>query len=134
MMSPKTFSVSVIGFTAAIGGCFAIYYLLATPLAIAHIENLGGGVLHDYAWCQTVYERVYLDDTSATDDDLRYVRQLRPWAGVHLRNTRITDEGLKHLHGLEVYEIDLTGTNVSDSAVEEFLSTIPADFNCQIKR
>ncbi|QDT99257.1 hypothetical protein [Gimesia aquarii] len=133
-MSPKTFSVRIIGFTAVIGGFFGIYYLLATPLAIAHIEHLGGSVLHDTAWCATVYEKVYLNDTTATDDDLRYVRQLQPYRGIYLRNTSITDDGLKHLHGLEVYEIDLTGTNISDSAVDEFLSTIPADFNCQIKR
>ncbi|QDV17292.1 hypothetical protein Pan153_19270 [Gimesia panareensis] len=53
---------------------------------------------------------------------------------MYLRNTNITDEGLKQLHGLAVYEIDLTETRVSDAAVAELLATIPAYLDCQIIR
>lgn len=133
-MSLKAIYECVMGCIIVIGGGFTIYCLDSTQHAISHIEDLGGSVLHDTAWGSTVYEKVDLNDTPATDDDLRYVRQLQPWAGVYLRNTNITDEGLQQLHGLAVDEIDLTGTRVSDAAVAELLATIPACLDCQIIR
>lgn len=133
-MSPKAIYECVMGCSIVIGGGFTIYCLDSTQHTISHIEDLGGSVLHDTAWGSTVYEKVDLNDTPATDDDLRYIRKLQPWAGVYLRNTNITDEGLKQLHGLAVYEIDLTGTRVSDAAVAELLATIPACLDCQIIR
>ena len=124
----------MMGCLIVVGGGFIIYHLDTTNYAVSRIEKLGGGVRHDTAWGSTLYEIVNLNDTPATDSDLKYVRKLQPYSGVYLRNTNITDQGLKHLHGLAVYEIDLTGTAVSNSAIAELLATIPADVKCHIIR
>jgi hypothetical protein len=65
---------------------------------------------------------------------LIYVRRLWPCSGVYLQNTKITDAGLKHLYGLPVYEIDLTGTNISEAAIKKLVATLPHRTNCQIRR
>ena len=103
-----------------------------TTRTISHIKNLGGGVVHDMGWGATVYERVYLDDTDATDTDMKYVRYLWPCHGVYLKNTKITDEGLKELHGLTLYEIDLTGTKVTPAGIKALLQALQ-NKECRIK-
>ncbi len=124
----------MMGCLIVVGGGFIIYHLDTTNYAVSRIEKLGGGVHSDTAWGSTLYEIVNLNDTPATDSDLKYVRKLQPYSGVYLRNTNITDQGLKQLHGLAVDEIDLTGTDVSNSAIAELLATIPADVKCHIIR
>ena len=122
-------SILIIGGLVALFACAIcggrFHFFLPTPRAIAHIESLGGGVRHDTRWGTTAYECVDLNDTQATDDDLRYVRWLWPSSEVYLRNTQITDEGLKHLYGLPVDEIDLTGTNVTDAGVDNLRRSLP---------
>ncbi|QDU49466.1 hypothetical protein Pan110_18030 [Gimesia panareensis] len=96
-MSPNAIFECVMGCSVVIGGGFTIYCLDSTQHAISHIEDLGGSVLHDTAWGSTVYEKVDLNDTPATDDDLRYIRKLQPWAGVYLRMT-VCQTGSKRYH------------------------------------
>lgn len=103
-----------------------------TTSSISHIENLGGGVRHDTFWVSTLYEGVYLNNTDATDADMKYVRYLWPCHGVYLRNTKITDDGLQELHGLPFNEIDLTGTKVTPAGINDLRQTLP-NKKCRIK-
>ncbi|WP_145311146.1 hypothetical protein [Gimesia fumaroli] len=97
-----------------------------TTHSISRIENLGGSVRYDTGWGATVCEWVYLDDTDATDTDLKYVRYLWPRIGVSLRNTEVTDDGLP------LSEIDLTGTKVTPAGIKELRQSLPYT-HCQIK-
>ena len=133
-MSQKSIVITFVTCMIAAVGTFVLidYLWLATTSSISHIENLGGGVRHDMAWGATVYEIVSLDDTDATDADMKYVRNLWPCYGVYLKNTEITDVGLKELHGLSLYEIDLRGTRVTPAGIKELRQSILNE-NCRIK-
>lgn len=130
-MSQNT--IAIISFTciSAILGTFGVIDFQTTR-SISRIKNLGGGVRYDTGWGATVCEWVYLDDTDATDTDMKYVRYLWPRIGVSLRNTKITDNGLQELHGLPLNEIDLTGTKVTPAGIKELRHSLP-NKQCQIK-
>ncbi|WP_299469362.1 hypothetical protein [uncultured Gimesia sp.] len=130
-MSQNAIAITSVTCISAILGTFGVIDYQTTR-SISHIENLGGGVRHDTGWGATVYEIVSLDDTDATDTDMKYVRYLSPCHGVYLRNTQITDEGLKELHGLLLDEIDLTGTKVTSAGIQELRQTLP-NKECRIK-
>ncbi|HCO23863.1 MAG: hypothetical protein CME31_14830 [Gimesia sp.] len=132
-ISPKTNAIAITSFTC-ITMILVIFGLInyQTTSSISRIENLGGGVRHDMAWGATVYEIVSLDDTDATDADMKYVRNLWPCYGVYLKNTEITDVGLQQLHGLSLYEIDLSGTKVTPAGIKELRQSIP-NKNLRIK-
>ena len=132
-ITPKTNAIAITSFTC-ITVILVIFGLIdyQTTSSISHIENLGGGVVHDTFWVSTLYERVYLDDTNATDADMKYVRHLWPWYGVYLKNTKITDDGLQELHGLSLNEIDLTGTKVTPAGIKELRQALP-NKECRIK-
>lgn len=132
-ISPKTNAIAITSFTC-ITVILVIFGLIdyQTTSSISHIENLGGGVRHDTFWVSTLYEWVSLDDTDATDADMKYVRYLWPCHGVSLRNTKITDDGLQELHGLSLNEIDLRGTKVTPAGIKELRQSIPNE-HCRIK-
>lgn len=132
-ITPKTNAIAITSFTC-ITVILVIFGLIdyQTTSSISHIENLGGGVRHDMAWGATVYEIVSLDDTDATDADMKYVRYLWSCLGVSLKNTKITDDGLRELHGLPLNEIDLTGTRVTSAGIKELRQALP-NKECRIK-
>ncbi|MCH9654550.1 MAG: hypothetical protein K0U86_07285 [Planctomycetes bacterium] len=136
-MSPKAtaksnaIAITSVTCISVILGTFGVIDFQTTR-SISHIENLGGGVSSDTFWVSTLYEWVSLDDTDATDADMKYVRYLWPCHGVSLRYTEITDKGLQELHGLPLNEIDLTGTKVTPAGIKELRQTLP-NKKCRIK-
>lgn len=69
---------------------------------------------------------VRLAGTDAADEDLIAVGRMTELKMLDLRDTRVTDEGLRHLSGLKQLEIlVLTGTTVSDQGLEQ-LTAMPA--------
>lgn len=130
-MSQNAIAITSFTCISAIIGTFGLIDYKTTR-SISHIKNLGGGIRHDTFWVSTVYEVVYLNDTDATDSDMKYVRYLWPCHAVYLRNTEITDDGLRELHGLPLNEIDLTGTKVTIAGIKEFRQSIPNE-ECRIK-
>jgi hypothetical protein len=59
-----------------------------------------------------------LNDTSATDQGLRFLLSLKKLSILHLARTAITDHGLAYLVKLPLSVIDLSGTSISDKGLE----------------
>jgi len=86
--------------------------------AIAHFRGLGGGVGADVAWHWTV-DYLALDGTTAGDEDLEFLECLDEVSGLTLRNTQVTDAGLKHIQHLQYLRyLSVAGTRVSDKGLE----------------
>ncbi len=70
-----------------------------------------------------------VDDDALADLRLHRFRKLR---SLDLRDTQITDEGVRHIAGLNRLEqLDLRGTRVSEDGLKELRGALP---NCRITR
>ena len=70
-----------------------------------------------------------LDETAITDDSLSHLKPLR-LQSLQIRNTAVTDAGLKSLEGQNSLTfLGLRGTTVTDSAIQELKAALP---NCEI--
>lgn len=99
-------------------------YQTPTQRALERIEELGGFVNHDTWIVSTVYPYITLNDTAATDDDMRHVVNLDPCHCVNLRNTQVTDQGAAALCGLKISYLDLRGTSVTLQMVQKLRGSI----------
>ena len=74
---------------------------------------------------------VYLRDTQITDEGLKEAAKLQQLECLWLDNTQITDAGLKELTKLvKLHEVTLSGTKVTEAGVAELKKALP---NCNIK-
>ena len=103
-----------------------LFLQISKSNAINRIETLGGSVFYDVE-CLIID----LNDTPTTDNDLRFVHRLKPTYSLHLRNTQITDDGLRLLQNLRLAEIELVGANLSNAALQEYRISAP---NCLVIR
>ena len=64
--------------------------------------------------------------THVTDEGLAtiavFARSAPKLNSLFLNRTLVTDEGLKHLNGVELHKLELSGTNISDAGLEHLSS------------
>lgn len=101
---------------------FSFDYFIRMPMAVSHLERLGGYVYHDTRGL-TTYDAVDLSHSSVTDNDLRYVRIIGA-TSVDLTGTKVSDEGLRHLHGV-LYDLTITDTNITNKGIAELKQHCP---------
>ena len=115
-------------------------------------NELGGGFTYDYQeddldhpqyWPRWVVNSLGEDyfanvvslnlrHSRVTDEGLRHLEGLQALRGLNLTDTQITDEGLKHLERLEALEwLVLYGTQVTDKGVAQLQEKLPN--NCGIR-
>jgi hypothetical protein len=81
--------------------------LRATHALIEKVENLSR------------LQRLTLDYSSVTEEDLLRLKRLRELTDVSLAGTQVTDAGLAHLTGLtNLARLNLEGTRVSDAGLQ----------------
>lgn len=71
-----------------------------------------------------IVSNIDLRETEVHNRHMKYVRTLDPVGILDLTDTKISDRGLQLLHGIQVREIKLTGTKVTEPAVAKLKSTM----------
>ena len=73
-----------------------------------------------------------LRNTEVTDTGLKHLKGLKNLEKLELDNTQVTDAGLEHLKGVrDLEKLYLDNTQVTDAGVNELREALP---NCQISR
>ena len=88
--------------------------------AIAHFQRLGARCGKRHRNDGRVVIGIQLRDSIVNDSDLKMLKHLADEVDViGLENTKVTDEGLKHLCQLPILDnIDLANTTISDAGLE----------------
>jgi hypothetical protein len=121
--------------------------------AVAAIENAGGSVGYDDgvfedplggpeppgpAWLRSLLGKEFfanvvhvdLDNSGATDAELKHLKGLDQLRWLYLKNTQVTNAGLEYLKGLgKLQWLYLKNTQVTDSGIKNLQKALP---NCDI--
>jgi hypothetical protein len=74
---------------------------------------------------------LHLEDTPFTDAGLKNLEGSQQRLRLYLERTQVTDEGLEHLQGLDLMDIYLAGTKVTDAGAAKLERALPT---CGINR
>ena len=121
-----TIAVFVLAFA-----CLLLHSWTMTSIARARMATLGGTLSYDTIAWSSILVTVDLSGTAVTDADLTHIYWLDPKGYVDLDNTNITDEGLRKLVGVDVQDIYIRNTKVTDEGIAEFKQSMP---RCRIFR
>jgi hypothetical protein len=88
--------------------------------AVEVAQRLGGKVSRDEKGPGGPGIIIDLNETQATDADLKNLAGVKKLRALHLRGTKVTDAGLKELAGLpQLQTLGLRGTKVTDAGLKE---------------
>ena len=74
---------------------------------------------------------ISLRNPEATDQDVRYIASTFPKIyGLHLDGTQVSDEGIRHLHGMQALDrVTLENTRVTQQGINDLQAALP---DCRI--